>query len=321
MRHNSWRIGAGLILGGVALWLAARGTDLDALRRAVADAHTHWILVALLSVVITVAAGVARWRLLFYPDAHARSWWTLTAALLVGQMLNIVLPLRLGEVARAGWVGRAEAIPLGRALGTIAMERLADLVTVGSVVFALIALAAVPGWLVAPGRALVGIALVAGGLLLVIAMRGQSMAAFATRVARRLPRAIGSRLERLATTAIEGTRVLDSWTMGAAVAGLSLLVLLLAASTNYLLFLAFDLVVPASAALVLVIALQVGNTLVSVPGNIGVFQYVTVLTLGAYNVDRESAFAYAVLLHVIALAPKIVAGALLLAAKPRSSRS
>jgi uncharacterized membrane protein YbhN (UPF0104 family) len=92
---------------------------------------------------------------------------------------------------------------------------------------------------------------------------------------------------------------------------------MLAASTNYLLFFAFGLTVPAAAAIVLVIALQAGNSIVSVPGNIGVFQYVTVLTLGAYSVDRDVAFAYAVVLHVIALMPKVIAGALLLALGPR----
>ena len=43
----------------------------------------------------------------------------------------------------------------------------------------------------------------------------------------------------------------------------------------------------------------------------------TVLTLGASAVYRDAAFTYAVLFHVVAYVPKVVAGALLLALDPR----
>ncbi len=92
---------------------------------------------------------------------------------------------------------------------------------------------------------------------------------------------------------------------------------LLAASTNYLLFVAFRLPLPLVAALLLLISLQVANTLVSVPGNLGVFHYVTVLTLGAYSVDHDAALAYAIVLYIVALVPKILAGTVLLVCAPR----
>lgn len=312
-----WRLIAGAIVGAAALWLASRGTDLAVLGNAIAAADGRWTTVALASVVVTVASGVARWRLLFYPEASARSWLVLAGAYVVGQMLNILLPLRLGEVARAAWVSRAERIPVGRVLGTIAVERLADLVTVGVVAAALLMLATVPSWLLTPGRALIGTAALAGVAMALLAWRGASVAGVGGRLARRLPAFVGVRLERLITDAISGTRILDRWPMTMAAGILSVVVLLLAASTNYLLFLAFGLDVPAAAALILVIALQVGNTLVSVPGNVGVFHYVTVLTLGAYSVEPDAAFAYAVLLHLVALMPKVIAGAGLLAVSRR----
>ena len=107
-RQSAWRIGAGLAIGGVALWLASRGTDSGALRAGLAAARTSWVVLAVASVFLTVAAGVIRWRILFHPQSHERSWQTLTAAFVVGQMLNIVLPLRIGQVVRAGWVSRVD---------------------------------------------------------------------------------------------------------------------------------------------------------------------------------------------------------------------
>ena len=314
-----WRIALGAVVAAVALWLAARGTSLDALRAAMSSARIEWVFLAIASVILTVAAGVIRWRLLFFPDAHNRSWSTLAAASIVGQTLNIVLPIRLGEVARAGWVSRAERLPIGQVGGTIAVEKLADLVTTGVVVSVLLVLAAVPGWLAAPGRALIGTGAVAIAVMVLVSLRGKALAAAGDRLAGLLPAAIGTPLHRLFVTALEGTRVLESWRITSAVGILSVIVLMLAASTNYLMFFAFDLEVPAAAAVVLLIALQVGNTIVSVPGNVGVFQYVAVLTLGAYSVEPDVAFAYAVLLHIVALGPKILGGALLLPFAPRAA--
>ena len=62
--------------------------------------------------------------------------------------------------------------------------------------------------------------------------------------------------------------------------------------------------------------LQVGNTAVSVPGNLGVFHYLTVLTLAVYGIDRERALAYAIVLYAVALLPRIALGPLIMTAGP-----
>jgi uncharacterized membrane protein YbhN (UPF0104 family) len=87
---------------------------------------------------------------------------------------------------------------------------------------------------------------------------------------------------------------------------------LLAASTNYLLFRAFALNLSALAALVVLIALQVGTTVASVPGNLGVFQYVTVVVLVGYGVARADAVAYAWGLYGLTVLPRILGGAALM---------
>ena len=63
----------------------------------------------------------------------------------------------------------------------------------------------------------------------------------------------------------------------------------------------------------LLVVLSVGASAVSVPGNLGVFHYLTVLALAVFSVDRDTALAYAVALYVVALMPKIVLGAVVLA--------
>ena len=50
------------------------------------------------------------------------------------------------------------------------------------------------------------------------------------------------------------------------------------------------------------------------PGNVGVFHYLTVLVLSAFSVDRQVAVGYALVLYFVALVPKIILGAYILGA-------
>jgi hypothetical protein len=49
-------------------------------------------------------------------------------------------------------------------------------------------------------------------------------------------------------------------------------------------------------------------SLPSVPGRIGIFEYLCVLALGVFNIPESTAFSYGILLHVVALLPQTVIG-------------
>ena len=207
----------GVIVGAIALWLALRGAAIGGLRSALGRADVFWILLALGSVLLTLAVAVVRWRILFHPESAGLSWGNLTAAFLVGQMLNIMLPLRLGEVARAYWLSRSEDIPMGRALGTIGVEKLADLASIGLAAVALLVLAAVPPWVQSPGRVLVITGAIAVAGMLVLAASRRWLLQGATRVAQRWPRPIGGRVIGIVETILQGSRAVHSWKASAAV--------------------------------------------------------------------------------------------------------
>jgi len=254
----------------LARWV--RSGRLIQLRRGLYVLAPPWVAVALLSVALTLAAGVARWRLLFYPGHRARSWRKLAYALLIGQSINILLPLRFGELARAGLLSATDRAPIARVLATLAVERLADLVILGLATALLLLLSVpLPHWLHAPGQALV--ALAAGALAIVIALGldARRAAGWTERAARRLPDRLRTRAARHIDEAAAGLSSLRSVAASAQLWGLSAAILLLAATTNYLLFVAFGFELPAIAALFLLVVLQVGNSAVSVPGNLGVF--------------------------------------------------
>ena len=54
----------------------------------------------------------------------------------------------------------------------------------------------------------------------------------------------------------------------------------------------------------------------SVPGNIGVFHYLTVLTLAQWQVPAPQALATGIVLHAISIGPKLLLAPLALLDKP-----
>ena len=58
----------------------------------------------------------------------------------------------------------------------------------------------------------------------------------------------------------------------------------------------------------LLVVLQLGIAPPSLPGKLGVFHYLTVLELSFFGVARGPALTYALVLYVVALLSKVVAG-------------
>jgi glycosyltransferase 2 family protein len=303
------RLVVGCAIAAVALVVVLRGTDLHQLWLALRTLQAEWLAIALGSIAMSLAASAMRWRLTFFPD-HARiGWGPLFSALLIGQMLNIVLPLRTGEIGRAYVLSASRRIPVGKVLSTIAIERLSDLAAAGTVALLLIAAGAGPDWLAGPGRALVAGGMLAVGTAVVLTVAAPRIARFITRVGSAIAPRFRPRLEAAVQPAVEGLAGLRNVPVALSIWMLAMVVTALAASTNYFLFRAFEFPLAPVAALVLLVALQIGNSLVSVPGNLGVFHAITVLVLTRFGVEREPAIAYSLVLYAVAIVPKILLGA------------
>ena len=75
--------------------------------------------------------------------------------------------------------------------------------------------------------------------------------------------------------------------------------------TNVLVVRAFDLHVPLSASVLLLVVLQAGTSIVAVPGALGVSQVLTVKTLEIWHVPAGEALAFSLALYAISRVPKL----------------
>ena len=91
-------------------------------------------------------------------------------------------------------------------------------------------------------------------------------------------------------------------------AGWSILIWSMTALLNQLLLWSLGIETPLVAPLLLLVVLQIGVRLPSSPGSIGVFHYLSVLTLTLFGVERDLAFSYGVLLHLVTYLPPSLLG-------------
>jgi len=131
------RVGLGLAVSLLCLWLALRDIALDAVLVSLRQAQLTWVALALLSVLVTNLAKAARWRLLFYPHHRHLPVHSLFAILLSGQAVSLAIPVRGGELLRAYLVGARFGDSKAQTLATVGVEKMLDLAMLALCVLAL----------------------------------------------------------------------------------------------------------------------------------------------------------------------------------------
>lgn len=287
----------GLVLSGVFLWLAIRDADPDAVRGALGDADVELVLLAVGGFMVGYFFQATRWRnIAGTPHVRRRRFYEMV---LGGLACNNVLPIRIGEVVRAGWLSREAPMSGGRALGSVALDRVCDVITLA--VFLAIGLQAVPtpDWL----RRLV----IGAVILVVLIVAVLVFARLYTRSQIRDRRERG-RIRRIVRDTIDflgepiGRHKAAVWmalSAGAWVLG-AVGVSLVARSVG------IDLE-PLEAVFV-ASALALGVAIPSSPGYIGTYQWIGVAALGLLDVPASQALAFAILMQASWYVPTTVVG-------------
>lgn len=119
------------ILAVVLVWFAFRGVDWQAFWQGLQQTRWIWVVLFFVAALLAIVFRVERWIALMRPlDPEIRRLgvWD---ALNVGNLVNVVLP-GAGEFVRCGYVS-SKRMSYDKAFGTIACERLSDVVAVAVV--------------------------------------------------------------------------------------------------------------------------------------------------------------------------------------------
>jgi len=253
---------------------------------------------AALVLTMAITARAFRWQLLFSPH-HDLSRMRLFAVLNIGYLLINILPARVGELARAYLIGRGGQVSAAYALSTIVMERIYDTLVVVLLLTAVGSFAPMPRWAVQGGLVVGAATLVLAALLYVLAGQCGWLLGLWRWVTERVRWLERPGLEKGFRSALEGLAVLGRGEVALGVLGWSVVVWACGLAAFYLVMRALALDLPWSAAGLVVAVTSLSMIIPSSPGYVGVFEEGVVLSLSLFDVERETALAYALLVHAL----------------------
>lgn len=317
-------IGIGISVGLLA-W-ALRDVSVTEVLRHIQTARPGPLAAAVVLATITFPLRLVRWRLLLRDERGdpypAGPLWH---AIALGFMANNLLPLRAGELVRSYAAARLTPARFTTVISSVAVERIFDGLTVVALLsFALLS-SDLPNSVAIGGTSVVQLARIAGVLGL-MALLGATLVVAAPLAAERavrrvLPHAhVADRIVDLIEGVRQGLAVLRSPTRLLRVVFWSLVLWLVNALAFYVCFLAFDIPVSYTGALLLQGLLVLGISIPSTPGFFGPFEAVIVAVLALYGVSGSLAFSYAISFHITSFIPITLLGWWSMARTPEGFR-
>lgn len=302
------RLLLGFLISSACLALALRDITLGKVFDVLLTADLWLTSLALMASLMVYVVTAVRWQFLF-PPLQRPLLRHLFGALMLAQLVNSVLPARPGAFARAYILRQRDGLGATFVLSTVFVEKLLEGITLVPLLLVLPLFGPWPEWL--KGAAMLSETLIVVGLigLSITWIFRRRLIELLNQFAHRLPSSISAWLVETMRSILEGWNRWSRAGVGWAVLFWSVAVWGMTIIFNYLVFLALGVSVPFSAALWLLVILQLGGRLPSAPAGIGVFHYLTVMTLGLFTVDPSTALGYGILLHALIYLPASVLGA------------
>lgn len=297
MTRFGFRTVVGLTVSGIFLYFAIRRINLLATWTILSGVQVVFLIFA--AAIYLVATWVRAWRWLYLFEGLQPRVSTLFAATAVGYMVNNILPLRLGELARSHYLTQKADVQFPQAFATILVERFLDLLAALILVGITFFFVQYPAWVVKGFYlAFVLTAALAAALFVIRHFRNACRRVITT-LAGYGPAGLGRAFGR----GFESFRAgLGALRMGRHLVPISLLSILLWLCYSMAIiqvFRSFGWDMPPSAPWGVLAFMNLAMMIPSAPGQLGTVQFFLVLILGLYGVQKEAAFSFSVVLHFV----------------------
>jgi len=313
---------AGVALSGFFLWLALKGEDWGAIGERLAAADYRYVLLMIPVGVYSLFARCQRWQILL-EKTHNRPvpMLPIFSASAIGFMANMVLPFRVGEIARPYLVARSAGLAQASTFATVVVERVLDLLALAVFGLGIVMAADVPPMVTKSAQAAAAIAAVAFLGLLLVVVRRESVLPTLDKVWQRIPK-VGPVLLRLEHEFIDGMSPIAHPATLLRTIAWSLWIWFVVAVSFALGFLAVGIDIPfigGGITVATIVALAVAFP--SAPAFVGQFEWGCKLALEQiFGVKGSVAIGYSILVHTTQFLIQVALGVVFLAREGLSIR-
>lgn len=290
----------GLFVSVVALIAVVRNVDWYLFVFALRQLELRWLGLAAGLTTVNMLLRAVRWHGLLKSCSSAIALGESFRFFMIGYMSNLIFPLKAGELIRPYLLGRKQDVSVSGVFATIVIERLADIICLGS----MLVLAVYVGVMQIPIEVSRGVAVTVGIALLCALFLGflsqyrpsvHRMESCFSFLPRNMGRRVARRLILFLDIARQSVRVANIW---------PLVILTFASWTvayfvvdSYILASGFNL--PWYAPVFVLVIVNFGIIVPSSPGAVGLAHILYVYSLSLFGVGRSEALAFAVVVHGI----------------------
>jgi hypothetical protein len=295
-------VGTLVSLGALALIL--KDASLPELADRLARARYEWMIPNVLALLMGMWARAVRWRALLDGRLPTRRAFHIQNA---GNLLNNVLPLRLGELGKAWLASRGSSVTIMQALSAVLIERLLDVLSVFAMLLLVLPYVPARGVIVEAGRIAAALALAGVVGLFVAAALRQRAVALARAASGWLPHRLRDPVLAHADDFLRGVGAAGGHRLVAAI-GWSVVTWIGFGLSCWFTLLAFVPSAPWHMGGFVNCAIALGLTIPSAPSGAGLYEAAAVAGLAVFGVPGDTALAYALTLHVSTFAVAAVLG-------------
>lgn len=310
---------AGLIARRVGLVQALIGTpriQVSELGQVLVNAKYLYLLPALLMFLVSFHVRAYRWKVFLQPVGRV-PFRAAFSAMMIGYMVNNILPFRMGELYRAYALGKDVKISRSSAFATIVVERVFDILCLLLVLGIVLLFFPFPSWIKHSSLITFSGTVVLIALLLLMMRKTELLVNLLRKLFGTWGQRIGERAEHIFRKFTEGLGAFKQTEHYLLITIASLLLWFFYLGCVYCTFYTFDFVTPEypkiyqSAVMASMVILAVGTIAIiipSTPGAVGTYHGVCVLGLSLFDVPAEQAMGFALVMHLFNYLPLTIIG-------------
>lgn len=296
-----------IILSVVFLYIAFYNVNLGEVLTIVSHANLFWVLIFILITMFGHYLRAVRWKFILNSVKPNTSMKNLFGALMVGYGVNCITP-KLGEVTRAVLIGKWEGLSRSSMFGTVILERVIDVISLGlsvvvAIMFTSVRLSDKFPWLITSLCIMAGFIIISILLLTFILKAREKFSEFIIKFVGKISQKLAERTAYIFTMLAEGFASLKGrknylWTIA-----LTFMILIIYAYGSYAGMLMLDMQNerPLTYAMGWVImSISAIGVLIPTPGSTGSYHTLAKSTLVMiFGFGETISAAYAFLTHII----------------------
>ncbi|MCK4534340.1 MAG: flippase-like domain-containing protein, partial [Syntrophobacterales bacterium] len=186
--------------------------------------------------------------------------------------------------------------------------RVFDALTVLTVFFIVVLFTPLPPWLIRGSLIFLSGVLALLGLMIFLILRKETSLKILSPIIKLFPVKWHSKLTGLIDRFVDGFTIISHQRHLCYLVFLSILIWVIDAVAMYILFFAFDIELPLSAAFVLMAVIILGIAIPAAPGFVGNWHFFCVLGLGLFGINKIEALTYAIVLHFLSIGIIVILG-------------